>query len=88
MESIFTKHYKYFLSDDEIQQLLDGKDFWLTASDFESRFKQRNELLMKEMQEEQEIDNSSHGIAFPLCMEERRITEHIAFLKKLIEERK
>lgn len=51
MESIFTKHYKHFLSDEEIQQLINGKDFWLTASEFENRFKQRNELLMQEMKE-------------------------------------
>lgn len=57
-------------------------------------FQLKNELVVFEgrlesiQQKKQEIDNSSHGIASPLYFEERRIAEHIAFLKKLIEERK
>lgn len=57
-------------------------------------FQLRNELAVFEgrlesvRQKKQEIDNSSHGISLSYNNEEKRIAEHIAFLKKLIEERK
>lgn len=53
METIFKKHYKNFLTEDEIQQLLDGKDFWMTSLDFTERFTRRNELLAQEMEQQE-----------------------------------
>lgn len=57
-------------------------------------FQLKNELAVFEgrlesiQQKKQEIDNSSHGISLSYNNEEKRTVEHIAFLKKLIEERK
>lgn len=56
-------------------------------------FQLKNELVVFEgrlesiQQNKQEIGNSSHGISLSYNNEEKRIIEHIAFLKKLIEER-
>lgn len=50
METIFKKHYRHFLTDDEIQQLLDGKDYWLTSSEFVARYQARNESINAEME--------------------------------------
>lgn len=54
----------------------------------------RNELALFEerlamlREKKREIEHSSHGIDLSHNNEEKRIAEHIAFLKKLIEERK
>lgn len=51
MENIFRKHYRLFLTEEEIEQLLDGRDFWITSQEFCERFTKRNELLQKELEE-------------------------------------
>ena len=51
MENTFRKHYRLFLSDEEIEQLINGRDFWLTSEEFVDRFVKRNELLAAEMEQ-------------------------------------
>lgn len=41
MESLFRKAYKGFLTEEEISQLVQGKDFWFDAKEFEKRLKNR-----------------------------------------------
>jgi ATP-dependent protease ClpP protease subunit len=42
MSTVMFNTYKGFLTDDEIMQLLDGKDFWLNAEEFVTRHEARN----------------------------------------------
>lgn len=48
MEKVLRKTYKHFLSDDELDALVDGKDFWLNAEEFAMRYEMRNTALMEE----------------------------------------
>lgn len=45
MERVMRKTYEGFLSDEEIEDLLAGKDMWLDAKEFGERWEKRNELL-------------------------------------------
>lgn len=38
-ERLFKSIYKYFLAEEEIQQMLDGKDFWLTDKEIKRRLR-------------------------------------------------
>jgi len=40
--------YKYFLTDEEIQQMLDGKDWWFDADELVERIQRRYEMLQQE----------------------------------------
>lgn len=37
MEDLFWKTYRGFMSDDEIKQMIEGKDFWFDAAEFKKR---------------------------------------------------
>lgn len=54
MESVMHSAYSGFLSDEEIEQLLDGKDFWMDGDEFAQRFEARNEILREQMEAAQE----------------------------------
>ena len=41
MKLIFNEYYKGFLSDSEIQDVINGKEFWLNASEIKKRLKNR-----------------------------------------------
>lgn len=49
MEHIFSKHYQYLLSDDEIAELVAGKDFWFTSHEFATRYEHMQECIANEM---------------------------------------
>lgn len=53
MESVMRSTYKGFLTDDEIEELLEGKDFWLDADEFIRRYEARNELMRSQIAETQ-----------------------------------
>jgi len=53
MESRLRAIYKDFLSEQEIEDVLAGKDMWLTAEDWCTRFTERNERMEAMMQEAQ-----------------------------------
>lgn len=48
MERVLRRTYKHFLTDEELDQLIDGKDFWLDAEEFGERYEIRNQALMAE----------------------------------------
>lgn len=50
MERVLRKTYKHFLSEVELDALMDGKDFWLNAEEFAERYEQRNNALMEEFE--------------------------------------
>ena len=47
MESLFWKTYKGFMTDEEIQLMLEGKDFWFDAEEFKERHAKRATLNAK-----------------------------------------
>lgn len=51
METRFREMYEFFLSEKELDDILEGKDMWLTGSEFHARYEKRNELMGAEMKE-------------------------------------
>ena len=60
--------YKYFLTDEEIQQMLDGRDWWFDADEITSRIQNRFEALQLEYEEMQE-DESCDECTEECCSE-------------------
>lgn len=60
MEQVMRTSYAGFMSDDEINDLLEGKDYWLTVDDFMDRYNKRNEYY-KEL-----IENSKNEVLEPV----------------------
>jgi len=52
MERVMRNTYKGFMTNEEIDQLLAGKDFWFDAEEFVRRFNVRNNVLQEQLQEE------------------------------------
>lgn len=46
--------YKDFLSDEEIQQILDNKDIWMSGEEVLERLKKRNEKILERLKVEEE----------------------------------
>ena len=44
--------YKDFLSDEEIQQILDNKDIWMSGEEVMDRLKKRNEKILEQIKTE------------------------------------
>lgn len=59
METRFREMYEFFLSEKELDDILEGKDMWLTGSEFHARYEKRNELMEAEMKEV--IDKHKEG---------------------------
>jgi len=51
METRFREVYDGFLSEKELDDILEGKDMWLTAEEFHNRYAARNEIMEAEMKE-------------------------------------
>jgi ATP-dependent protease ClpP protease subunit len=47
-KELFMDTYKYFLSDQEVQDVLNGKEIWLRANDIKERLERRAEALNNE----------------------------------------
>lgn len=54
MEERLRDVYKHFLTEEELDQVMDGKDIWLSPEDWIERYSQRNEVYMKEQMEQLE----------------------------------
>ena len=54
MTKVLRSAYKHFLTEPELDQLIEGKDFWLDAQEFGTRYEARNQALMEEFEAEQE----------------------------------
>lgn len=54
MEKVMRSTYSGFLSETEIEALLDGKDFWFDGEEFARRFEARNAILNEKYAEEQQ----------------------------------
>ena len=54
MERVLRKTYKHFLTNEELDALIEGKDFWLNAEEFAERYEIRNQALMEEFETAQE----------------------------------
>jgi ATP-dependent protease ClpP protease subunit len=59
MEKFMKNTYKHFFTDEELDQLVNGKDFWLNPEDFIARSEQRNAIMQQEMEKIQQdaVDN-------------------------------
>lgn len=53
MEKVMRQTYAGFLTEAEIEELLDGKDFWLDAAEFVRRYELRNDLMRANIAETQ-----------------------------------
>lgn len=56
MEERLRDVYKHFLTEEELDQVMDGKDIWLSPEDWIERYSQRNEVYMKEQMEQLDQD--------------------------------
>ena len=54
MERLIRETYAGFMSEKEIESMLDGKDFWLDAQEWCDRYEKRNTWLQEQMQKEME----------------------------------
>lgn len=52
MENLFRRCYRGFLTEQELEELVAGKDFWFTADEFTERLQKRNDLLEAEEKSE------------------------------------
>lgn len=50
LESLMRDVYQYFLSEQEIARLLDGKEIYLTDEDCYDRFKRRDEAILRKLE--------------------------------------
>jgi ATP-dependent protease ClpP protease subunit len=55
MEKLFAETYAGFFTEEELERLIDGKDFWMDAEEFLRRHKQQQEYFEK-LQEASEED--------------------------------
>jgi len=53
LKAFYEEVYKYFMTEDEIAAMLDGKDFWFDAEELNVRLTKRDELIRQEMEEAQ-----------------------------------
>lgn len=70
METRLRDVYQGFLTDKEIQDMLEGKDMWLDSEEWIERFNKRNELLQQQLEQEENEENgaeytASYRPAFP-----------------------
>lgn len=56
MEERLRDVYKHFLTEEELDQVMDGKDIWLSPEDWIERYSQRNEEYMQEQMEQLDQD--------------------------------
>lgn len=65
MDKLMRETYKGFLSEEEINQLIAGKDFWMDAKEFCERHERRNELFADEHQAEalEELEQAQEQLA-------------------------
>jgi ATP-dependent protease ClpP protease subunit len=54
MEKILQDTYEGFLTEQEIEELIEGRDFWIDAEEFMLRHEQRNLYMMEKHQEEEQ----------------------------------
>lgn len=52
MESVMRKTYEGFLTPDELEAMIDGKDFWLDAKEWMSRWNNRQQLFLAKMEQQ------------------------------------
>ena len=56
-EKLLRHYYKHFLTEEEITELIvNKKELWMDADEFVERYNKRNELFIKEMEEQEEQD--------------------------------
>ncbi len=65
METRFREVYHHFLSEEELDDVLEGKDLWLTAQQFSDRYQKRNELLQAEIEAEQNENGVANDNSIP-----------------------
>lgn len=53
--AIFKEIYQGFLTDEEMQNIIEGKELWLQASEIEERLIKRQEFYQKQEQEEEPV---------------------------------
>jgi ATP-dependent protease ClpP protease subunit len=53
LKAFYEEVYKYFMTEDEIAAMLDGKDFWFDAEELNVRLTRRDTKIQEEMQQAQ-----------------------------------
>lgn len=54
MDRVMHETYEGFMTEEEIQQLIDGKDFWFDGDEFLERSERRNDILAQQQEAAQE----------------------------------
>lgn len=70
MRNVFETNYKHFLSDDELDALVRGTDFWMDGTEFLARWENRQEALEAEETDE-DYDDEDEGFEVPADIAER-----------------
>lgn len=53
------KYYQHYLTNEEIEQCIEGKDFWMDADEIMERLEKRQELFTAELEQEQEAETEA-----------------------------
>lgn len=62
VQKVLSETYAGFLTETEIAQLIEGKDFWFDAEEFGERFERRNEYFRRLMQADEEEQEQTVAI--------------------------
>ena len=54
VKKLFHKYYKNFLTDEEIDTCIEGKDFWMDSDEIMERLENRNSLMEEEIKDQPE----------------------------------
>lgn len=54
MEQFMQRTYEHFFTEEELKQLIDGKDFWLTPAEFVERSERRNKIFQEQVEKAQQ----------------------------------
>ncbi len=65
LKSFFCDTYKHFLTDQEIQQVLDGKDLYVGAEGILERLERKNKLLLAEQNSQEASEDPNNGYIVP-----------------------
>lgn len=51
---LMQKYYRHFLTEEEIEQCIEGRDFWMDADEIMERLERRKDLFEKELEKEEQ----------------------------------
>ena len=77
MEDRLREVYANFLSPEEIEEVLDGKDIWLSPDDWIERYQKRNEAILAEQQGECSCDELQEDL--PISCSHKELSKALGY---------